>query len=193
MAIKKPFLEKAIIRKGRATTNFFAEFSLINVYPPNFNPRKIVVVYYTTSFLSNTKWSDTPISTGPRRPGWYPRVSFRTIVHYSSVFRQTAAVSFFVEFRTTSEYHIKPKIYGHCPIQQWAWPQRTRSGSVLILNVSLDVVHELLALGSDFLDLAPIPGLSLPARSLAEIWDTVQTAYVSYFLKYPIVYHQIYF
>ena len=98
---KKPLLEKAIIRKGRATTNFFAEFSLINVYPPNFNPRKIVVVYHITSFLSHTKWSDTPISTGCRRPGWYPRVSFRTIVHHSSIFRQTktAALSFFVQFQ----------------------------------------------------------------------------------------------
>jgi len=44
----------------------------------------------------------------------------------------------------------------------------------------LDVVHELLVLGSDFLKLAPIPGLSPAARSLVEIWDAGQTVNVSF-------------
>jgi len=51
----------------------------------------------------------------------------------------------------------------------------------------LDVAHELLIVGSDFLELAPIPGLSPAARSLLEIWDAVQKVDVSLFLEYPIV------
>jgi len=42
-------------------------------------------------------------------------------------------------------------------------PKNTIGVTVLILNVSLDVVHELFVLGSDLLQLAPIPGLSLAA------------------------------
>ena len=44
-----------------------------------------------------------------------------------------------------------------------------------------------------FLIWLPFRAFRLQQGSLVEIWDTVQTAYVSYFLKYPIVYHQIYF
>ena len=104
------------ILKGREITVFSVDVPLINVYPPHYPPCKTIVIYHTTSFLSHTKCSTTPISTGPRRPGCYPRVSFRTIVHHSDIFRQTAALSYFVEFQTCSDYYIKPDVYDHHPI-----------------------------------------------------------------------------
>lgn len=52
--------------------------------------------------------------------------------------------------------------------------ERVSTAIKSVLDVSLDVFHELLVLGSDFLEFAPIPGLSPAARSLVEIWDAVQ-------------------
>ncbi|KAJ3573275.1 hypothetical protein NP233_g2522 [Leucocoprinus birnbaumii] len=59
-----------------------------------------------------------------------------------------------------------------------AWNHTKERVSVAIksvLDVTLDVAHELLSVGSDFLEFAPIPGLSPAARALLEIWDAMQS------------------
>ncbi|KAJ3553830.1 hypothetical protein NP233_g12558 [Leucocoprinus birnbaumii] len=58
-----------------------------------------------------------------------------------------------------------------------AWNHTEERVSVAVksvLNITLDVAHELLIIGGDFLELAPIPGLSPAARALLEIWDAMQ-------------------
>lgn len=63
------------------------------------------------------------------------------------------------------------------PEETDAWNSTEKRVSVAIksvFDITLDVAHELLAVGSDVLELAPIPGLSPVARSLLEIWDAMQ-------------------
>ena len=52
--------------------------------------------------------------------------------------------------------------------------QRVGTAAVSVLGTGGDVIHELLEIGVDFFEFAPIPGLKPAARALLQIWDTLQ-------------------
>jgi hypothetical protein len=52
--------------------------------------------------------------------------------------------------------------------------QRVASAAVSVLGTATDVAHELLQIGVSFLGFVPIPGLEPAARTLLQIWDTLQ-------------------
>jgi hypothetical protein len=52
--------------------------------------------------------------------------------------------------------------------------QRVQSAAVSVLGTAGDVAHELLRNGVDLLGFVPIPGLDAAARTLLQIWDTLQ-------------------
>lgn len=54
------------------------------------------------------------------------------------------------------------------------------------LGTTADVVHELLEIGTDFLQLAPVPGLSSAAKTLLNIWDALEHVDVSESLPIPL-------
>ena len=55
------------------------------------------------------------------------------------------------------------------------------------LGTAADVVHEALYVGVELFDLAPVPGLSLAARTLLNIWDAAQNVDVSRRVSYASV------
>ena len=57
--------------------------------------------------------------------------------------------------------------------------QRVAEASVKVLGATGKVVHELLGVGVDFLRFAPIPALEEAARTLLNIWDSLQLVDVS--------------
>ena len=57
--------------------------------------------------------------------------------------------------------------------------QRVATAAASVLGTTGSVSHELLQLGADFLGFVPVPGLELAARTLLEIWDTLQQVDVS--------------
>ncbi|KXN85940.1 Dual specificity protein kinase splB [Leucoagaricus sp. SymC.cos] len=61
--------------------------------------------------------------------------------------------------------------------EEKAWTHTRERVSVAIksiLGTTLEVAHEILSIGGDFLELAPVPGLSAAARALLEIWDALE-------------------
>ncbi|KAF9780733.1 hypothetical protein BJ322DRAFT_278471 [Thelephora terrestris] len=52
--------------------------------------------------------------------------------------------------------------------------ERVQSAAVSVLGTAGDVAHELLRNGVDLLGFVPIPGLDAAARTLLQIWDTLQ-------------------
>lgn len=48
-----------------------------------------------------------------------------------------------------------------------------------VVSTGLDITREVLGVGAEVLELAPIPGLATAARVLVDIWDAVQLVDVS--------------
>ncbi|KAF9255884.1 hypothetical protein L218DRAFT_911907 [Marasmius fiardii PR-910] len=52
--------------------------------------------------------------------------------------------------------------------------QRVAQAVGSVLGTAVDAAHEALVLSADLLELAPVPGLSAAARTLLQIWDSLQ-------------------
>ncbi|KAF9523670.1 hypothetical protein CPB83DRAFT_862451 [Crepidotus variabilis] len=52
--------------------------------------------------------------------------------------------------------------------------EKVAQAAVSVLGTTTDIVHEVLTVGVEFLDLAPIPGLQTAAKTLLGIWDAAQ-------------------
>jgi hypothetical protein len=63
--------------------------------------------------------------------------------------------------------------------------QRVAQAAVSILGNVGDVAHELLSVGADALQFAPVAGLSQAAKVLLSVWDALQLVDVSCFPRPP--------
>ncbi|KAF9481061.1 hypothetical protein BDN70DRAFT_876798 [Pholiota conissans] len=52
--------------------------------------------------------------------------------------------------------------------------KRVARAAVSVLGTTAEVIHEALIIGVDLLELAPVPGLAIAAKTLVNIWDSAQ-------------------
>lgn len=57
--------------------------------------------------------------------------------------------------------------------------KRVATAARVVLGTALDITHEGLLISADLLELAPVPGLQVAARTLLGIWDALQRVDVS--------------
>lgn len=62
--------------------------------------------------------------------------------------------------------------------------QRVAVAARSVLGTTLDITHEALLTSVDLLDLAPVPGLAIAARTLLNVWDCLQKVDVRSFFKF---------
>ena len=53
-------------------------------------------------------------------------------------------------------------------------------------------MHEVLLTSVDLFELAPVPGLQAAARTLLEIWDSLQEVDVSFFIRFAFFFYRCY-
>ena len=61
--------------------------------------------------------------------------------------------------------------------------KRVAKAALAVLGTTVDIAHELLAVGADALQFVPIPALDVVARALLSIWDAAKMVEVSAFEK----------